>query len=56
VIYFEVQLILKREETPGIVLDYEGMENEPLLGWTTWVKNAPIGRDPADAVLQLVPL
>ena len=32
------------------------MENEPLLGWTTWVKNAPIGRDPADAVLQLVPL
>jgi len=53
---FEVQLILKREETPGIVLDYEGMENEPLLGWTTWVKNAPIGRDPADAVLQLVPL
>ena len=41
-IYFEVQLILKREETPGIVLDYEGMESEP------------IGRDPADAFLQLV--
>ena len=50
---FELQLILRREETPGIVLDYEGMANEPLLGWTTWVKNAPMGRDPADAVLQL---
>jgi type VI secretion system protein ImpH len=50
---FEVQLILKRDETPGVVLDYEGLENEPLLGWTTWVKNAPIGRDPADAILQL---
>jgi len=33
------------------VLDYEGMENEPLLGWSTLVKNVPIGRDPADAVL-----
>jgi hypothetical protein len=46
-----VQLILQREETPGIFLDYEGMENEPLLGWSTLVKNVPIGRDPADAVL-----
>lgn len=49
---FELQLILKREETPGVVLDYEGLENEPLLGWTTWVKNAPMDRDPADTVLQ----
>jgi len=29
------------------------MENEPLLGWTTWMKNAPMRRDPADAILQL---
>jgi len=50
---FEVQLILRRDETPGILLDYEGMENEPLLGWTTWMKNAPMRRDPADAILQL---
>jgi hypothetical protein len=25
-----------------------------MLGGATWVKNAPIGRDRADAVLQLV--
>jgi len=50
---FELQLILKRDETPGIFLDYEGLSNEPLLGWTTWVKSAPLGRDPADTVLQL---
>jgi type VI secretion system protein ImpH len=50
---FELQLILLREETPGIVLDYEGLSNEPLLGWTTWLKHAPMTRDPADTVLQL---
>jgi predicted component of type VI protein secretion system len=50
---FEVQLILQREQTPGVILDYDGLPNEPLLGWTTWLKNAPMTRDPADAVLQL---
>jgi type VI secretion system protein ImpH len=50
---FEVQLVLRRDETPGISLDYEGVADEPLLGWTTWLKNAPMGRDPADTVLQL---
>jgi predicted component of type VI protein secretion system len=44
---------LKREETPGIRLDYEGWDNLPLLGWTTWLKNAPMNRDPADTTLQL---
>jgi type VI secretion system protein ImpH len=51
---FEVQLVLQRNETPGVLLDYEGMANEPLLGWTTWLKSAPMTRDPADAVLQIV--
>ena len=53
---FEVQLILKRDETPGVLLEYElppTEPTEPMLGWTTWIKNAPIGRDPADTVLQL---
>jgi type VI secretion system protein ImpH len=50
---FELQLTLRRDETPGVVLDYEGLSNEPLLGWTTWLKNAPMGRDPADTILQL---
>ena len=52
---FELQLILRREETPGIILDYAPPKEscEPMLGWTTWLKNAPISRDPADTVLQL---
>jgi type VI secretion system protein ImpH len=72
---FELQLILRREETPGMVLvdeaanapsrsrlgksrgDLEsGSEAgscELMLGWTTWIKNAPMTRDPGDAVLQL---
>ena len=48
---FEVQLVLKREETPGILLDYADTDR-PMLGWTTWLKSAPMTRDPADAVLQ----
>jgi len=52
---FEVQLILLREETPGMVLRYDqaDAECEFMLGWTTWIKNVPMTRDPADAVLQL---
>lgn len=48
---FELQLILRREETPGIVLEEES--GGFMLGWTTWIKNVPMNRDPADAVLQL---
>jgi type VI secretion system protein ImpH len=47
----ELQLILRREETPGMVLQ-ENSEGF-MLGWTTWIKNVPMTRDPADAVLQL---
>lgn len=50
---FELQLVLKREETPEVLLDYEGMPTEPLLGWTTWLKSAPMTRDPADTVLRM---
>jgi type VI secretion system protein ImpH len=50
---FELQLILRRDETPGVLLDYEGMENEPMLGWTTWLKSKPMTRDPGETVLQL---
>jgi len=49
---FEVQLVLDRNETLGLNLSSE--ENaSSLLGWTTWIKNAPLDRDPAEAVLQL---
>jgi type VI secretion system protein ImpH len=49
---FEIQLILRREETPGILLDYRD-SGQPMLGWTTWLKSAPMTRDPADTILQL---
>ena len=49
---FELQLILKRGETPPIPLDYADSD-QPMLGWTTWLKSAPMTRDPADTVLQL---
>jgi type VI secretion system protein ImpH len=48
---FELQLILRRDETPGIVLEDESAGF--MLGWTTWIKNVPMTRDPADTVLQL---
>jgi type VI secretion system protein ImpH len=50
---FELQLCLKREQTPIFHLDYDSHDTEPLLGWTTWLKSAPMTRDPADTVLQL---
>jgi type VI secretion system protein ImpH len=49
---FEVQLILEREEVPACLLGAEG-EQAPRLGWATWVKSVPLGRDPADTVLHL---
>jgi type VI secretion system protein ImpH len=48
---FELQLILRREETPGVVLEDESAGF--MLGWTTWIKNAPMTRDPSDAVLRV---
>ena len=63
---FELQLVLQREETPGMVLQDEKKQAKPpappasqeepcelMLGWTTWIKNVPMTRDPADTVLQL---
>jgi type VI secretion system protein ImpH len=49
---YEVQLVLRREEVPICEL---GAEDEivPQLGWCTWVKSAPFGRDPGDAVLAM---
>jgi type VI secretion system protein ImpH len=48
---FELQLVLRRDETPGMVLQEES--GGFMLGWTTWLKSAPMTRDPADTVLQL---
>lgn len=49
---FQVQLVLKREEAPGVMLGEEGA-TAPRLGWVSWVKNKPLGRDPEDALFEL---
>jgi type VI secretion system protein ImpH len=49
---FDVQLILQREQVPACTLGADGVSG-PQLGWVSWVKSAPLGRDPADTVLAL---
>lgn len=49
---FEVQLILEGEQTPGFDLD-SGTAGELLLGWTTWIKNRPMERNPNEATLYI---
>lgn len=49
---FEVQLVLRREDAPGVELGGEGAV-APQLGWITWVKSVPMGRDPDDTVYRL---
>jgi len=41
---FEVQLVLHRDDVPGIVLGSEE-EDAPPLGWCTWIRTRPFARD-----------
>jgi type VI secretion system protein ImpH len=47
---FEVKLILRGKETPGFDLDGSG---ELLLGWTTWINNRSMERNPSEATLYI---
>ncbi len=53
----EIQLVLKREEVPACELNDQRAADEekqtPLLGWVTWAKSAPMGRDPGDTILRI---
>jgi type VI secretion system protein ImpH len=49
---FEVKLILEGEQVPACALGAEGTSG-PQLGWVSWVKSQPFGRDPDDTVLAL---
>ena len=49
---FEVQLVLERAAVPACDLGSEG-DGSPQLGWVSWVRSGPIGRDPEDTILAL---
>lgn len=49
---FEVQLMLARDEAPRCEVGFEG-DAAPRLGWVTWLKSAPLDRDPGDTILNL---
>jgi type VI secretion system protein ImpH len=49
---FEVKLVLRREDVPECELGTEEAAG-PRLGWVSWVKSKPFGRDPGDTVLAL---
>jgi type VI secretion system protein ImpH len=49
---FQVQLVLKEKETPSLQLTGEP-SGHALLGWVTWIKNADLGRNPGETVLEI---
>lgn len=49
---FEVQLVLNGDEVPGCVLGRDD-EDEQALGWSTWIRSAPFGRDADETTLML---
>jgi type VI secretion system protein ImpH len=49
---FEVQLVLRKEETPACELGSEAPAG-PRLGWLTWAKTAPLARNPDDSILRI---
>jgi type VI secretion system protein ImpH len=48
---FEVQLVLKKEETPPCELGGDS-PTAPRLGWLTWARTAPLSRDPDDTICE----
>lgn len=44
---WDLQLILKREETPPVKMGEQGQ-----LGWTSWMPAEVVGKDPDDLILQ----
>jgi type VI secretion system protein ImpH len=49
---FEIQLVLVRDDVPGVSLGL-GDDASPPLGWCTWLRTAPLSRDPDDTILTL---
>lgn len=49
---FEVQLILKKEETPSCELGADGPA-APRLGWLTWARTEPLAQDADASILNI---
>ena len=52
-IEFELQLVLARDDVPACVLGGDDASGASTLGWSTWLRSAPLARDPDDTVLTL---
>lgn len=48
---FEVQLVLRAEEAPPVVLGGDGPA--PRLGWVSWMRTRPLDRDPSETIYSL---
>jgi type VI secretion system protein ImpH len=49
---FEIQLVLARDEVPACELGGDDAASLPL-GWCTWLRSAPLARDPDETILTL---
>lgn len=49
---FEVQLILRADDVPRCEMGV-GDKTAPRLGWITWLKSAPLSRNPNETILNL---
>jgi type VI secretion system protein ImpH len=49
---FQIQLVLKKDETPPCELGALG-DASPRLGWVSWSKNQEMNRDPDDTILRI---
>lgn len=53
---FEAQLVLDEDDVPGCVLGRDDEDEAPqALGWSTWIRSAPFGRDADETILTLKP-
>lgn len=50
---YELQLVLEREDVPGIVLGGETEDEAAPLGWCTWIRTRPFAEDADQTTLAL---